>query len=394
MNVETRGINQKKYCMNKENIFIVFAAIILLILSVSVINGSVILASDYYNEDVIHGEYIDTVYAPFEDSVNINIEVTTVALNDAGGTTYYIDYENGDDKNSGSSPTSPWKHSPGDPEATDNPAFVNLQGGDVVTFKGGVIYRGYIAVRANGSEDNPVVFKGDGWGIEKAIIDGSDQFEGNWTQCENQESCNGNPNWEDIYYIDTHDIESAFTPIYENGQFLWFAQDPNQPDPFWYDNINNYYPAPTGTLTRTSLTDRVRFNHSNPDYYNGAYIAVWCNPNVVKVREIRGFDPDSHTIQFDDLGENAIYNNMDSYYSIINHISDLDRKGEYVYNKSKNRLFIWPYSSEPESAVFSVGKRGRGFRLYSSNIVIEGFEIRGFFGDIGEWYEGVAIFRG
>lgn len=311
----------------------------------------------------------------------------------AAATTYYIDFENGDDYNSGTSKVSPWKHSPGDSEAAGNAASVTLKSGDVICFKGGVVYRGKIAIRASGTENNPVVFKGDGWGSEKAIIDGTDSIEGTWSPCESQASCGGNPNWKNIYYTDVPDISSVFNPIYENDQFLWFAQDPNQPDPFWYDLIDNYYIAPLGTLTRTTLMDTVRFNQSDPDYYKGAYIVIWCQPNVVSVREIQSFDPNSSTIHFDDLGENAIYGDRDQYYSIINHLSILDQKGEYVYDREKGRLYVWPNSSEPQSSVFSIGKRDWAFRLFGSNVVIDGFEIRGCYGEPGGWYQGIAIYH-
>jgi hypothetical protein len=146
-----------------------------------------------------------------------------------------------------------------------------------------------------------------------------------------------------------------------------------------------------GTLTRTTLTDTDRFNQKDHDYYKGAYILVWCQPNVVTPREIQSFDPQSSTIQFEDLGSSAIYDNREQYYSIINHISNLDRKGEYVYDAEEGRLYIWPNSPEPQSAVFSIGKRDWAFRLFGSNVVIEGFEVRSFYGEPRKYHTGGAV---
>ncbi len=81
----------------------------------------------------------------------------------SGGVTYYIDYANGSDSNSGTSPSQPWKHSPGDPNATSNPQSVTLKPGDTIAFKGGVVYQfpssgGYIAALASGSAGSPITY--------------------------------------------------------------------------------------------------------------------------------------------------------------------------------------------------------------------------------------------
>jgi hypothetical protein len=52
--------------------------------------------------------------------------------------TYYIGFDAGNNQSDGRSPTSAWKQSPGDQQATDNPAAAKLQPGDTALFKGGV----------------------------------------------------------------------------------------------------------------------------------------------------------------------------------------------------------------------------------------------------------------
>lgn len=56
--------------------------------------------------------------------------------------TYYVDYQGGNDLNTGLSASSPWRHCPGDISATGNAATTNLVGGDAVIFKRGVTYTG------------------------------------------------------------------------------------------------------------------------------------------------------------------------------------------------------------------------------------------------------------
>ncbi len=53
---------------------------------------------------------------------------------------YYVDYSSGLDSNVGTSPSSAWKHCPGDAAATAVPASATLMPGDTVWFKQGVNY--------------------------------------------------------------------------------------------------------------------------------------------------------------------------------------------------------------------------------------------------------------
>jgi len=99
-----------------------------------------------------------------------------IAASPAFSATYFVDFSTGNDSNSGTLSSSPWKHSPGDANATGN-ALRTLSAGDVVVFKGGVQYDGQINVNASGSSGNPITFlSGDRanpvWGFGRGIIDG------------------------------------------------------------------------------------------------------------------------------------------------------------------------------------------------------------------------------
>jgi hypothetical protein len=82
--------------------------------------------------------------------------------------TYYIDYENGNDANSGACTTSAWKHAPGDDNAEGNAGLAELSSGDIVYFKRGVAYIGQINTRSDG-----VTYTVTDWGTGDAIINGS-----------------------------------------------------------------------------------------------------------------------------------------------------------------------------------------------------------------------------
>jgi len=268
--------------------------------------------------------------------------------------TYYVDFDSGNDSNSGTSQSAPWKHAPGDPNATGAPAdrgyYHNpLQPGDNILLKGGVVYRGTITIDGrwtNGAPANPITFKGDGWGTGKAILDGSDRIPNNFTRCPSASDCDGNPNWQNIYYQDFPGKNYTYDQgFYEDENFLWYAQDPNPADPFIYDSINYLRVIrqndPSIKYTRTSVTDPRYFTQADSNYWNGAYVIAWRVPNVTVIRRITGYDPASHTIYNEDVGGD-LYTDRDSYYSVLNHVTLIDTPGEVSYDEARQRLYVWP----------------------------------------------------
>lgn len=308
------------------------------------------------------------------------------------GNGYYIDYDSGDDANDGQSTGTPWQHAPGDPQATGNPAAVSLQPGDTVLFRGGVVYRGTVILDTDGSAGGPITYKGDGWGAQKAIIDGSELLPGAWTQCPSQAACGDNPNWSNIYYINAPADYNFFTTLYEDDQFLWYSQDPNPQDPFYYDRISDYHVIPPTDITRTTVTDSVHLTQTDANFWDGAYIAAWRIPNVIVIRAITGFDPASDTITFEDLGGD-LYTGRDEYYSLLNHISLIDTPGEYSFDSSNQLIYLWPPSSQdPAGHVYTVAERQVGVDINGHSFIsIEGFNIQKYFGDFLGYNQGVGI---
>ncbi len=145
---------------------------------------------------------------------------------------YYVDYTNGDDQYNGTSYTTAWKHCPGDDNATGWPDTITLKPGDRVIFRGGVEYRGEIRIKHDGSPGNPIIYKGDGWGNDKAIINGADTFNPDWIRCSSEADCFGNAQYENIYYTDAPEAFDFFDGFYEDGDYLWFSQDPNPDERF------------------------------------------------------------------------------------------------------------------------------------------------------------------
>jgi len=92
--------------------------------------------------------------------------------------TYYIDYAGGNDANNGTCTNSAWKHVPGDNNAVGISNSTTLQAGDIVVFKGNVIYFGRIDVDWSGNSSGYINYKSghllaSQWGTDRAIVDGS-----------------------------------------------------------------------------------------------------------------------------------------------------------------------------------------------------------------------------
>jgi hypothetical protein len=276
-----------------------------------------------------------------------------------------------------------WKHAPGDPAATGNPRTITLEPGDTVLFKGGVVYRGQIEIEADGTFSRPITYKGDGWGMEKAILEGSKPITTAWTQCESASACGDNPDWQKIHYTAAPAGVNFTAGFFEDDDFIWQAQDPDPVDPFYYDRIDDFriipYNDPTIHQTRTSITDPRHFTQTDPAFWQGAYVIVWHIPNVTSIKKITSFDPATHTIYHEDLGGD-IYTDRDTYYAVLNHMSLLNKPGEYVLDENAGRFYVWPSSSDqPTQHTYSFLENATG--IYASgqqHLVIEGFNLQKF----------------
>lgn len=100
---------------------------------------------------------------------------------DLRGAIYYVDYSGGSDAANGTSTATPWKHSPGDTNATGSALSTTLSAGDSVIFKGGVSYLlvgsgdGAIGISLNwsGTIASPITYDGNSsgaWGTGRAIM--------------------------------------------------------------------------------------------------------------------------------------------------------------------------------------------------------------------------------
>lgn len=94
----------------------------------------------------------------------------------------YIDYENGDDANPGTSKDKPWKHHPWDRNAAGKAAEAGAEI-DTYVFKGSVAYRGQLDAKASGRPGSPIRLTSDpSWGKGRPWFLGSTRLPATWVK--------------------------------------------------------------------------------------------------------------------------------------------------------------------------------------------------------------------
>jgi len=159
---------------------------------------------------------------------------------------YYVDYEAGDDTQAGTARETAWQHAPGDSAAEGKAAEAKLEPGDIVKFKGNVIYRGSIAVGTSKAAGKPIVYDGntDGdWGEGQAIIEGSLPLT-NLQRCRNAQQAEGNPNFRHIYWTTVpQGANWKAINVCQGTTPLAWSQDPNPADPVFQENLDTFHRA-------------------------------------------------------------------------------------------------------------------------------------------------------
>jgi len=317
--------------------------------------------------------------------------------------TYYIDFASGNNANPGTSSAQPWKHCPGDPQATGVPLAVTLLPGDRVLFRGGVAYKGVFHPRNTngngGTAAAPVSFIGDAWpqGV-KAIIDGS-QTPANWTPCSSPDDCGGNPNWRNIYTATLQSVSRAVSVnADQDGRQLFVAQTPAPAHP---SEINiptsQWFRVPLANVRQTWLIDP-RLDEFGAAGLVGATLAIHYYSTNIHFTRISGYDPATHRLTYDALEREVESDPCE--YSLLNSLSGkiLDTPGEFVINEAAARMYLWPFDGrDPRTTEIIVSQISGGIQVGGKNhIAIEGFILRGFIDSqltTGSYGDGLYIRR-
>lgn len=314
--------------------------------------------------------------------------LTTACAPDATASVYYVDYQSGSDAADGVSPEKAWKHAPGDPQADGRPSSVRLKPGDTVRFKGGVTYRGTIALPADGAPGAPVTYAGDQWGPAPAVIDGSDPVT-SVVRCPSAAACGGAANWNQLSLVAFTPPKSAMVKFFDTAGVLFEGQYPRAKDPFFSDNVGEYVETPLSEVEgiqqgrlRSPQLAKVLASGSQ-----GAVLSIWTHGNRVARRPIRAVSGD--VIEF--AAENIkLYTDRPGRAAVVNAAGLVDQPGFYAII-APGEAVVWPRISNGAADVqLTVGDGRKGFDLAGrSDVVIRGFLLEHFVA--GKYGEGIQV---
>lgn len=293
--------------------------------------------------------------------------------------TYYVDFSGGSDENDGLSTVKPFKHSPGDSQATSVPSQLSLVDGDTVIFKGGVKYRGTVKVGFSG-----IVLDGNSsgtFGKGKAIIDGSEQLSG-WSPCSlNQVSvklfCTKLPT----------NAKPLALNLYEGLSKSVMARIPTPTDYYETDNLDEFFSAAPANISPGTISDSQNLGGLDGGA-SSAMINIWGGSNRLFLKKISKLG--SGAVSFDAV---PTYTDRPTRYSIVNHPAALDKPGEYYVDMEKGVLYLYPQNATSlTTATYSA--RGNGFVIQGNNVTVRNFIIQNVAGAPDDQISGIAIYVG
>lgn len=338
----------------------------------------------------------------------------------AFATTYYVDYAGGDNRADGTSPRTAWKHSPGDTNATGNPAEIRLAAGDRIIFKGGVQYHGQIVLTVSGAAENPIVLDGNtagNFGEGRAILDGG-QVIGGWNRVQSAEQVGGNPRWSEIYYADidvdvtTNVSQNRFVPhrkaprdsqapwqrvILADGEhgILPIAQSPKPSDPFYPDLPGDFYRSEEtlGTEGNQSvIIDPENLTADDPSFYDGMMVGVHGGNNHVYFAPVIRFDPEGRRLLVPRFTARTY---PQTRYALYNSVRLIRNPGEWAIRPlgdGRSRVYLLPARAQedaPTDISFPTYGTAITIRNGASHHHIEGFLIQRYSGGEG----GISVAR-
>jgi len=275
-----------------------------------------------------------TIYIWYKDGANnISAMASSAVILNSGGN-YYVDSVLGDDGNTGVASSAPWKTI----SKINNASFPP---GSNILFKKGGIWREQLIVPSSGVSGQPITFGAYGEG-EKPIFNPS-RVVGNWSVY------NGN-----IY---SADIDMSVKQVFADGKYY---------DAAHYPNGGNYLIIDQNSADKTYLTDN-DLNLSN-EQVAGAEVYMKLVPWHIENKIASGYDQVNHKIQ---LSGNTGYDIRKDYgYYLSNKLWMLDEPGEWFYDNSAKKLYIWlENNANPNDRVIEVSEYDNGVKIAGKSYV-------------------------
>lgn len=307
----------------------------------------------------------------------------------AGASRRYIDFENGNDANDGTTPATAFKRHPWDSAATGQAKATT--GIHTYIFKRGVVYRGFLVAKESGQDGDPIRLTSDpDWGVGEACLYGSERLTTGWQRCTPADAQKIN-DLTNVWYIDLpFNIEGANyggatpAPISQmvcelvDGELQrinlarapnWAVTNPDYPQKNWWSVPSNGQHTLPETFPQTNAAD----------WIGGSVWSNWgtgsggdANMASFEQGRITGYTNGVITID--------IRSEAGCKYFIENLPQLLDEPNEYFYfpgSPFPKRFYVWLSGNrDPNTAVIEVAARNSIIRIVDRHdIVISGLTI-------------------
>ena len=303
-------------------------------------------------------------------------------------TTYYVNYATGSDTNSGTSAYSPWKHAPGDPNATGNVKKADLVGGDEVLFKGGVVYQGSISVPASGTAGKPIVYEGTGWGTGQAILSGLTSVQLNFTvdPANSKLSVATLPTGMVPTGLSTGVLSAQDNIVEIDGNVAQMANTSTSSNPYFPDLGATSFPSSEmqgsgSSWTFTDPTLGAELAGLSTAQIDNLIFRTYVYGNMDINMSVTGFNAKTDTLS---LSGSYQAPSSGFSYTLLNDPNSVSASNPYSeYGIEGNQIIA---AVTPGAHTVSVSTAGSGYGFQAggkSNITIDGFDISGYGGSDG-----------
>ena len=284
--------------------------------------------------------------------------------------TYYVNYATGTDTNAGTS-VAPWKHAPGDANATGNAKSVALKAGDTVQFAAGVTYYGSIAVPASGAVTQPITYEGTGWGKGQAVLSGYASAVLSFAREAD------NPT------LSVATLTSGLAPgitsvVTIDGTVTYLANDSNSFDPLFPDEDANAYAASemvgsgqNWTFTDSKLAAQLAQVPTSqiPNLIFRAYVASINNINMA----VTGFNPGTGALSL----SGPYVAPGTPFYTLYNNPNFIGSSNHYPEYAVQNGQIIAAVA--PGAHTVAVSSLPYAIQIdYKSYVTVDGFTVQGY----------------
>lgn len=258
----------------------------------------------------------------------------------ANAVTYYLDTTLGNDTNTGTDVTTPWK-------TIAKVSSYKFQPGDSILFKRGCVWREQLTISSSGIEGNPITYGAYGAG-DKPIITGADIVDGGgWSLY------SGN------IYVTTVGNFTSPNQLYVDGVFYDMAHYPN----------SGWLLATADSTNTTSIID-ANLNLATSQIV-GATIVMRALAWTISTSTITAYSPSIYKIDLSaPIYDTSTFMRTGCGFYLQNKFWMLDSPGEWYYDFVTGKLYTWmPGGDSPSSHIVEVPRRLYGIINNGKNYV-------------------------